>query len=372
MMYNEEITEYVAKLKAASDAFLASCGQKDLEIYRIENFTPTPIGEEHFGQFYDGDSYVCIAKGRKQYDIHYWEGVDSTADETGCAAAFTDQLTGILKMRSVHHLELMNEESELFMSRFHGGIKYLKGGVGSGFKHYVPEEHVPELLRVFGKRYPRIFPVPVEAKQLCESDCYILDLGTHIYNWYGSACNNMEKNAALNYSVDLKNHMRKMSAKLHFPQTEGDAVEAEFWKALGGSAADVQPPNANEHDPEANEETMTKYRFWHIYEEAGKLEGKEVEERPLKWSMLDKNDTFILELYNKVYVWQGKDASTNEKHGCMKIATNKKKEWNKPQGTSITRVAQGVEDSLFLSYFEGAWGQGGTEAGQDKDLDLSV
>lgn len=39
----------------------------------------------------------------------------------------------------------------------------------------------------------------------------------------------------------------------------------------------------------------------------------------------------------------------------MKIATNYKVKLNKPKGTTITRIPQGVEDSLFLSYFEGSW-----------------
>lgn len=104
------------------------------------------------------------------------------------------------------------------MSHFKGGIKYLNGGVDSGFKHHVPETHVPELLRVKGKRYPRVFPVEVKASELCESDCFVLDLGDDIYIWQGSACDDHEKVAALNYSIDLKNHMRQAQAKLFYPQ----------------------------------------------------------------------------------------------------------------------------------------------------------
>ena len=89
MLYNEELDAHIKKLRENSDAFLATVGKKEMEIYRIENFTPTPIDEQFFGEFADGDSYVCVCKSKKTYDIHYWEGVDSTADETGCAAAFT-------------------------------------------------------------------------------------------------------------------------------------------------------------------------------------------------------------------------------------------------------------------------------------------
>ena len=87
------------------------------------------------------------------------------------------------------------------------------------------------------------------------------------------------------------------------------------------------------------------------------MNGDEIKERPLRKAMLKDDDTFILELYNKVYVWQGKNASTKEKHMSMTIANNYKKKWNKPKGTSITRVPHGVEDSLFISYFEGYYAE---------------
>ena len=84
-------------------------------------------------------------------------------------------------MPSRHHLELMGEESDLFLSHFANGIKILHGGVESGFKHYVPPVHEPTLWRVYGSRYPRIFHVPLKASELCENDCFILDLGENLY-----------------------------------------------------------------------------------------------------------------------------------------------------------------------------------------------
>lgn len=37
----------------------------------------------------------------------------------------------------------------------------------------------------------------------------------------------------------------------------------------------------------------------------------------------------------------------------MRIATKYKTDLNKPKGTTITRIPEGVEDSIFISYFEG-------------------
>jgi hypothetical protein len=45
-----------------------------------------------------------------------------------------------------------------------------------------------------------------------------------------------------------------------------------------------------------------------------------VADRPLKKEHLDTNDTFILELFDKIYVWIGKGANLEEKKSGMLIA----------------------------------------------------
>jgi hypothetical protein len=111
----------------------------------------------------------------------------------------------------------MREESDLFLSYFKNGIQYLHGGVESGYKHVEPEVFEPRLLLVKGRKYPRVFPVPVTATSLNQSDCFVLDLGSNIYIWTGTDANQFEKVAALNFAVNVKNHERKMKAMLHYP-----------------------------------------------------------------------------------------------------------------------------------------------------------
>lgn len=69
-------------------------------------------------------------------------------------------------MPSRHHLELMHHETDLFLSYFKTGIQYLHGGVGTGFKHVEQKVIEPRLLQVKGRRYPRVFPVPLAATSL--------------------------------------------------------------------------------------------------------------------------------------------------------------------------------------------------------------
>jgi len=83
------------------------------------------------------------------------------------------------------------------------------------------------------------------------------------------------------------------------------------------------------------------------------METTEVTDRPLKREHLIDSDSYLLELYDQIYVWQGKDASTKEKYAGMKIAKDFAKKHNKPQGTKISRVPALTEDAIFKSFFTG-------------------
>jgi hypothetical protein len=57
-----------------------------------------------------------------------------------------------------------------------------------------------------------------------------------------------------------------------------------------------------------------------VSDASGPIKVDEIKERPLLKPMLNSNDTYILELYDVVYVWQGKNSSTNEKRSGMTLA----------------------------------------------------
>jgi len=108
----------------------------------------------------------------------------------GSSAALSVQLSDRLELGSRHHLELMDEETDLFLGYFPKGITYLHGGVDSGFKHVEPEVYEPRLLHVKGKRHPRVHTCKeVSASQLNEGDFFILDMGMELYFWAGAEAN---------------------------------------------------------------------------------------------------------------------------------------------------------------------------------------
>lgn len=66
---------------------------------------------------------------------------------------------------------------------------------------------------------------------------------------------------------------------------------------------------------------------------SGQLEINEITERPLRKDHLDTNDTFILELSNKIYVWIGKQSNLEEKKNGMKTAKDFIEQKGKPKNT---------------------------------------
>ena len=268
----------------------------------------------------------------------------------GSSAALSVQLSGNLNMGSRHHLEEQEMETDLFMSYFKAGLFYLEGGVDSGFRHVEPEVYEPRLLQCKGKRYPRIFTVPVTAESLNEGDCFVLDLGLQLYTWFGSEANMFEKAKCGEIAQAIKQNDRKMKAKLDFVQEMED--QSAFWEALGGRPASIKPATPDE-PPAGTEEERLMYKLWHVSDDSGAIVTTEVTERPLTRAHLNDSDSYILELYDQVYIWQGAQSSAKEKYAGMKIAKDFVKSNNKPAGTKVSRIPQGTEDATFKSFFDG-------------------
>ena len=75
----------------------------------------------------------------------------------GAVAIKTVELDDSLNGLPVQHREVQGHESPLFLSYFKNGIKYLAGGVSTGFQHVVDpyENYAPRMFHCKGKRNER-------------------------------------------------------------------------------------------------------------------------------------------------------------------------------------------------------------------------
>ena len=104
-------------------------------------------------------------------------GSESSTDEIGTAAIKAVELDDLLGGSPVQYREVQGYESEKFESYF-GKLKYLPGGVKSGFKDIDAEEVQKRLFLVKGKREcVKVEEVEFAFSSLNKSDCFVLDAG---------------------------------------------------------------------------------------------------------------------------------------------------------------------------------------------------
>ena len=180
-----------------ADPELARAGRRNgVEVWRVENRRGDGAGmaatfgvarwpEDRTGDFYRGDSYLVLltaelSDGKKEYDIFFWLGSESSQDERAVAAVKAVELDSVLGGRPVQHRETEGKESQLFQSMFRS-IRYLDGGIESGFTHAKPEEYEPKLFQVKKTKHTtRAFQVPLSVKSMHQGDCFVLDLGKEV------------------------------------------------------------------------------------------------------------------------------------------------------------------------------------------------
>ncbi|KAK7089217.1 hypothetical protein V1264_024621 [Littorina saxatilis] len=170
-----------------------------MEIWRIEKLKVVKQDPETHGNFYSGDSYILLVTkqppntSRLEWDIHFWLGKDTSQDEKGIAAYKTVELDDALGGGPVQHREVQDHESKKFLSYFKSGIRYLDGGVDSGFKKVERDKYETRLMHIKGKRNIRVRQVECHCSSLNKGDVFILDCGLVIYVWVGPNSSKIER-----------------------------------------------------------------------------------------------------------------------------------------------------------------------------------
>ncbi|XP_065202346.1 actin depolymerising venom protein gelsolin 1-like isoform X2 [Planococcus citri] len=337
-----------------------------LEIWRIEDFEPKPYPKENYGKFYSGDSFIVLNTkeqgGKFSWDIHYWLGNDTSQDEAGSAAIFAVQLDDGLGGVPVQYREVQGHESDLFVSYFKGGVRYLPGGVASGFQHTeINPDGAKKLYQVKGKKNIRVTLVPVNVKSMNKGDCYILDSGKELFIYCGEKSKRTERLTAATVANEIRDEDHK--GRAHVTKIEvgesGDEDVEKFFKELGsGSPKDVADAPATDDDEAFEKKQDSDVALYKVSDASGSLKTELISQKPLKQSLLKTDDCFILDTKTSgIYVWIGKKGTTQEKTGAMKNAEDFIKANKYPAWTQVTRVVEGGEATAFKKYFSD-WREG--------------
>ncbi|KAK3752621.1 hypothetical protein QZH41_018816, partial [Actinostola sp. cb2023] len=307
-----------------------------------------------YGTFYSGDSYICLStkqvESRFEWDIHFWLGKDTSQDEAGICAYKTVELDDHLGGAPVQYREVQDHESRKFLEHYKDGVRYLDGGVESGFRKVQRGVYEKRLFHIKGKRNVRVSQVELHARSLNKGDVFILDDGLNIYCWNGSDCSRIEKIKGTEVATKIKDEERGGKAAIHIvDENKDNALEDKFFKALG-SRCEIATDSGD--DLAFEKSSQLSVNLYRVSDASGTLEISLIDEKPLKRKQLDTNDCFILDCGSSgVFIWVGKGCTKDEKNGAMKNGMEFIEKKGYPNWTQVTRVIEGGETPIFKQFF---------------------
>ncbi|KAF2351874.1 Gelsolin-like domain [Trinorchestia longiramus] len=290
------------EVAAATQMVDDGSGQK--EIWRINKFNLEPVPEHAFGQFFMGDCYVILyaysVGSTENYIIYHWQGLHSTKDEQGTAAARSVELDQKLQGRAVIVRVVQGSEPSHFMAIFGGKMVVYEGGHSSGFKSLgQKDEHIKAryMLQVRGtsKHNTKAVEVDFRAGLLNSNDCFLVVTPEHSYLWCGKGSTGDEREMAKQSQAGKAEPLVVMEG--HEP--------AEFWQVLGGkesyaSAASLGKGPAVDHPP----------RLFQCSNASGVFTAQEV----LHFTQGDlvEDDVMLLDTWEAVFIWLGVNCNKKE------------------------------------------------------------
>lgn len=182
------------------------------------------------------------------------------------------------------------------------GIRYLDGGVESGFNKVVTNaEDCKRLFHVKGKRNVRIRQVDLTVQSMNQSDYFILDTGCKIFVYPPKKMNIFQKTKANEIAKQIRDQDHHGRASVHIlDEPISKADRNEFFGYLGCKSSNPIIPDTVEEDDEAIEmkenATVTLYN---ATTKPGILAGLvsgllKISTKPLKQDMLKSDVRTIL------------------------------------------------------------------------------
>uniref|UniRef100_A0ABM5F7C1 Gelsolin n=2 Tax=Pogona vitticeps TaxID=103695 RepID=A0ABM5F7C1_9SAUR len=320
-------------------------GTGNKQIWRVEGSTKVPVNPSTYGQFYGGDSYIILydyRHGNKQGKIIYtWQGEDSTQDEIAASAFLTVQLDEELGGTPVQKRVIEGKEPPHLMSLFGGKpLIVYKGGTSREGGQTSPAPTRLFQVRSSTSGATRAVEVDVAAKLLNSNDAFVLKTPSTTYLWVGQGASDSEKAGARELVKILGARATEIA--------EGREPDA-FWSALGGKAAYRTSPRLKDKKMDAHPP-----RLFACSNKSGRFT---IEEVPgdLTQSDLATDDVMLLDTWDQVFIWIGKDAQEEEKTEAQTSARRyiETDPANRDRRTPITLIRQGFEPPTFTGWFLG-------------------
>uniref|UniRef100_A0A8D1MY21 Villin-1 n=1 Tax=Sus scrofa TaxID=9823 RepID=A0A8D1MY21_PIG len=327
--------------QVAAQQKMVDDGSGEVEIWRIENLDLVPVESKWVGHFYGGDCYLLLYTyliGEKQhYLLYIWQGSQASQDEITASAYQAVILDQKYNNEPVQIRVPMGKEPPHLMSIFKGRMVVYQGGTSRANS----TEPVPStrLFQVRGTSVnnTKAFEVPARATSLNSNDVFVLKTQSCCYLWCGKGCSGDEREMAKMVADTISRTEKQVVVEGQEP--------ANFWMALGGKA-----PYAS--SKRLQEETLViTPRLFECSNQTGRFLATEIPD--FNQDDLEEDDVFLLDVWDQVFFWIGKNANEDEKKAAAVTAQEYLK--THPSGrdpeTPIIVVKQGYEPPTFTGWF---------------------
>ncbi|XP_020855684.1 scinderin isoform X3 [Phascolarctos cinereus] len=315
------------------------CGS--VEIWRVESNGRVPVDPKTYGEFYGGDCYIILYTYPRGQIIYTWQGAHATRDELTNSAFLTVQLDRSLGGTPVQVRVSQGKEPAHLLSLFKDKplIIYKNGTSKKGGQESPAPIRLFQIRRNLGS-VTRIVEVDVDSNSLNSNDVFVLKLPRNNgYTWIGKGASEEEEKGAEYLRSVLKCQATKIP--------EGQEPE-EFWAALGGKKVYQTSPlletQLEDHPP----------RLFGCSNKTGRFL---IEEVPGEFTQEDlaEDDVMLLDAWEQIFLWIGKDANEVERSESMKSAKAylETDPSGRDRGTPIVIVKQGYEPPTFTGWFLG-------------------
>ena len=184
-------------------------------------------------------------------------GKEASTDELGTAAIKAVELDDMLGGSPVQYREVQGHESVQFESYF-TKLKYLPGGVKSGFNRVDLEEVEKRLFLVKGKNEcVKVEEVEFAFSSLNKSDCFVLDAGKgqDVLVLMPEGASPFERFKATQVANDIRDEDHAGDANVEVIDAYSDQSN-QFFEALGEGSMDDLPEGHVEDEREGNSEAI--------------------------------------------------------------------------------------------------------------------
>ncbi|KAM3667904.1 villin-1 isoform 2-T2 [Ammospiza maritima maritima] len=330
-----DATTLHAKPQMAAQQKMVDDGSGEVEVWRVENNELVPVEKKWLGHFYGGDCYLVLYTyyvGPKVNRIIYiWQGRQASADEVAASAYQAVALDQKYNNEPVQIRVTMGKEPAHLMAIFRGKMVVYTGGTSrAGSTEPTPSTR---LFQVHGTNEynTKAFEVPVRASSLNSNDVFVLKTPSCCY-----LCGDER---------EMAKTVADIISKMEKPVVAEGQEPPEFWLALGGKSQYASNKRLQEENP------SMPPRLFECSNKTGTFLATEIID--FTQDDLEESDVYLLDTWDQVFLWIGKDANESEKEAAAVMAQEYLR--SHPSGrdldTPIIVVKQGYEPPTFTGWF---------------------